>query len=136
MRASIWSKFDRRSPQEVPKKRVLRTTSHYDIEPRTTPHTCVSMESLRILMSGIAISWRFGLKSDVFQILIKSMILNENMNKNLLLASVYRFWNDFWSILKNIKIYEKYVIFKICYRTKIASVTSRKINEMKQNLNF
>ena len=27
-----------------------------DMEPRTTPHTCVSMESLRILMSGIAIS--------------------------------------------------------------------------------
>ena len=54
-----------------------------DKGPRTTPHTCVSMESLRILMSGIAISWRFGLKSDVFQILIKSMILYKNITKNL-----------------------------------------------------
>ena len=70
-----------------------------DMEPRTTPHTCVSMESLRILMSGIAISWRFGLKSDVFQIFIKSMILNENIIKKLFWMSVYSFWNDFWSIL-------------------------------------
>ena len=59
-----------------------------DMEPGTTPHTCVSMEILRIFMSGISISLRFGLKSDVFQIFIKSMILIENINKKLFLISV------------------------------------------------
>ena len=70
-----------------------------DMEPRTTPHTCVSMESLRILMSGISISWRFWLKSDVFQIFIKSMILNENIIRKLFWNSVCWFWNDSWLIL-------------------------------------
>ena len=100
---------------------ISQNWSEIVLESRDKPHTYVSIESLRILMSGIAISWRFALKSDVFQIFIKSMISNENINRKLFAMSIYWFWNDFWSILRNIKNYEKYVIFEACCRTKMDS---------------
>ena len=62
------------------------------------PHNTARMRQhgkLRILMSGIAISRRFRVEFDDFQIFIKPMVLHEKIHQKLLFVLVFGFWNDF-----------------------------------------